>query len=188
VIGREARAQMLEQVGHLPDAVFACVGGGSNAIGIFSGFLDDQSVQLFGAEAAGHGLETDKHAATLEKGSSAVFHGMHSLFLQDQDGQIAEAHSISAGLDYPGVGPEHAHLHDTGRVKYLGVSDDEALHAFEVLSKKEGIIPAFESAHAVALALREVEQFKRGARLLINLSGRGDKDLDSYMKWKEAQA
>lgn len=185
VIGREARAQMLDQVGHLPDAVFACVGGGSNAIGIFSGFLDDKAVQLFGAEAAGHGLDTDKHAATLEKGSSAIFHGMHSLFLQDQEGQIAEAHSISAGLDYPGVGPEHAHLHDTGRVKYLGVTDDEALAAYELLSRQEGIIPAFESAHAVALALREVGQFKRGARLLINLSGRGDKDLDSYMKWKE---
>ncbi len=182
VIGREARAQMIEQTGSLPDAVFACVGGGSNAIGIFSGFLDDAAVKIYGAEAAGFGIDSGQHAATLQKGTSAVFHGMHSLFLQNEDGQITEPHSISAGLDYPGIGPEHAHLHDNKRVIYLGATDDEALDAFEILSKKEGIIPAFESAHAVALALKMANTFPENAKLLINLSGRGDKDLDAYMK------
>ncbi len=181
VIGREARQQMLDQTGGLPDAVFACIGGGSNAIGMFSGFLADTSVKIYAAEAGGKGLDTPYYAATIQKGSSAVFHGMHSLFLQNEDGQIMEPHSISAGLDYPGIGPEHAHLHDIGRASYLSATDDEALDAFEILSKKEGIIPAFESAHAVALALRMAPEFPAGAKLLVNLSGRGDKDLDSYM-------
>jgi tryptophan synthase beta chain len=181
VIGREARQQMLDQTGGLPNAIFACVGGGSNAIGLFSGFLDDATVKIYGAEPAGRGLETGMHAATLQKGTSAVFHGMHSLFLQDADGQITEPHSISAGLDYPGIGPEHAHLQQINRVQYLGATDDEALDAFEILSKKEGIIPAFESAHAIALVLRIAADFSAGAKLLVNLSGRGDKDLDSYM-------
>ena len=182
VIGLEARQQMLEQTGGLPDAVFACIGGGSNAIGIFSGFLDDASVKIYGAEAAGKGLDTTYYAATIEKGTSAVFHGMHSIFLQNEDGQIMEPHSISAGLDYPGIGPEHAHLHEINRVTYLSATDDEALDAFELLSKQEGIIPAFESAHAVALALRIAPKFPEGSKLLVNLSGRGDKDLDSYMQ------
>ena len=182
VIGREARQQMLEQTGSLPEAIFACVGGGSNAIGLFSGFLEDASVKIYGAEPAGKGLETGLHAATLQKGTSAVFHGMHSLFLQDEDGQITEPHSISAGLDYPGIGPEHAHLQELKRVTYLGATDDEALDAYEILSNKEGIIPAFESAHAVALALKIARQFPEHSKLLINLSGRGDKDLDSYLK------
>lgn len=181
VIGHEARQQMIDQTGGLPDAVFACIGGGSNAIGIFSGFLDDASVKIYGAEAAGKGLDTEYYAATIERGTSAVFHGMHSLFLQNEDGQIMEPHSISAGLDYPGIGPEHAYLHEIHRVTYLSATDDEALNAFERLSKQEGIIPAFESAHALALAFRIAHTFPEGSKLLVNLSGRGDKDLDSYM-------
>jgi tryptophan synthase beta chain len=158
------------------------VGGGSNAIGLFTAFVDDAAVAIFGAEAAGLGLETEHHAATMQKGSSAVFHGMHSLFLQNEDGQITEPYSISAGLDYPGVGPEHAHLQHIQRVKYMGVTDEEALQAFELLTKEEGIIPAFESSHALALALRQASEFAPGANLLVNLSGRGDKDLSHYMQ------
>jgi len=180
VIGREARQQIIDQTDSLPDAVFACVGGGSNAIGIFSGFLADKDVQLFGAEAAGKGVDTNEHAATIHAGEAGIFHGMKSLFLQDSDGQIIEPYSISAGLDYPGIGPEHAALHASGRAKYLPVTDSEALAAFKLLSEKEGIVPAFESSHAIALALREAKNFKDGASLVINLSGRGDKDLDSY--------
>ena len=181
-IGQEAREQVLSQAGQLPAAIFACIGGGSNAIGLFSGFVDDPSVKLYGAEAAGLGIDTDQHAATLEKGSSAVFHGMHSLFLQDDDGQIVEPHSVSAGLDYPGIGPEHAYLQSIGRATYLDVTDKEALDAFELLSRKEGIIPALESSHAVALAMREAKNFPEGSVLLVNLSGRGDKDLETYFK------
>jgi len=182
VIGLEAREQMHQQTGSLPNAVVACVGGGSNAIAIFSAFLEDTEVKLFGAEAAGHGLDTDKHAATLQKGSSAVFHGMHSLFLQDEHGQITEPHSISAGLDYPGIGPEHAYLQQLKRVTYLGVTDQQALEAFELLSQKEGIIPALESAHALGLVLNHKAHFKPGDKVLVNLSGRGDKDLETYFK------
>lgn len=182
VIGREARAQIIEQTGRLPDAVLACIGGGSNAIGLFSAFLEDESVKIFGAEAAGHGIESGEHAATLELGEPGVFHGMESLFLQDKDGQITEPYSISAGLDYPGIGPEHAHLLDIGRAKYLGVTDDEAMDSFRELSQKEGIIPAFESAHAVALATKIAKDFPEGSNLLINMSGRGDKDLESYFE------
>jgi tryptophan synthase beta chain len=182
VIGIEARAQILEQTGALPELVVACVGGGSNAIGIFSAFLEDAEVQLLGAEAAGDGIETPYHAATLEKGSAGVFHGMHSLFLQNGDGQITETHSISAGLDYPGVGPEHAHLQESHRAVYLGVTDQEALDCFGLLAKTEGILGAFESCHALAAALREAKRFPENTSILVNLSGRGDKDLATYLE------
>lgn len=177
VIGEEARTQFLDAVGRLPHAVVACVGGGSNAIGIFSAFLDDENVQLFGAEAAGDGVETGRHAATLGAGREGVLHGSRSYVLQSEDGQILEAHSISAGLDYPGVGPEHAHLHETGRVQYRSVVDGEALAAFELLAETEGILPALESAHAVGL-LAKLDR-RPDERYLVNLSGRGDKDLST---------
>lgn len=186
IIGVEAREQMLTITGALPDAAFACVGGGSNAIGLFSGFVDDERVQLFGAEAAGEGLSSAKHAATLLKGELGVFHGMHSKFVQDIDGQIAQTHSISAGLDYPGIGPEHVLLQEKGRVTYLGVTDEEALNAFELIAKEEGILAAFESCHAIALTMREAKRFNRDANLLINVSGRGDKDLECYVRLRGA--
>ncbi len=186
VIGREAKAQLCERIGGLPDAIFACVGGGSNAMGLFADFLDDDSVQIFGAEPVGKGLHTEQHAATLAKCEPAVFHGMESLFLQDPDGQIQEPYSISAGLDYPGIGPQHAHLQATGRVSYQGVTDAEALHAFEDVCRTEGILPALESSHAVALAYRIAPQLPASATLLVNVSGRGDKDLDSYFAEQEA--
>lgn len=178
VIGREARAQVLEAEGRLPDAVIACVGGGSNAIGIFHDFITDESVRLLGAEAGGDGV---RHGASLSSGSPGVFHGMYSYFLQDSDGQIAEAHSIAAGLDYPGVGPEHAQLWESGRARYYPVRDDEALSAFHLLAGEEGIIPALESAHAVALAMKIAGDFPEDSVLLVNLSGRGDKDLHTVM-------
>ncbi|MDO8953836.1 MAG: tryptophan synthase subunit beta [Gammaproteobacteria bacterium] len=176
IIGLEARAQFLDKVGSLPEAIVACVGGGSNAIGLFSAFLKDTEVAIYGAEAAGKGLDTPLHAATLGKGSTGAFHGMYSYFLQNQDGQITETHSVSAGLDYPGVGPEHAYLHETGRVKYLGVTDIEALDTFGLLARSEGILGALESCHALALAMR----LPGKGPVLVNLSGRGDKDLDNY--------
>ncbi len=184
VIGREARAQWRRAVGGLPDAVLACVGGGSNAMGIFSGFVDDPSVQLLGAEAAGQGMDTALHAATLNRGSVGLLHGARTAVLQDADGQVLHTHSVAAGLDYPGVGPEHAALRDRGRARYLGVTDAEALRAFALLARGEGIVPAFESAHALALALRAVErgELPRDARVLVNLSGRGDKDLPTYFR------
>ena len=188
IISEETRRQIQAQAGGLPDAVIACVGGGSNAIGAFADFIDDEQVQLFGIEAAGKGLKGHEHAATLQKGEPAVFHGMESLFLQDADGQIAEPYSMSAGLDYPGIGPEHAHLRDSGRVQYLGATDDEALDAFRYLSQTEGIIPAFETAHAVAWLLNNVDRFDAGATIVINLSGRGDKDMESYLRIMEQQA
>lgn len=181
IIGVEAREQMLMQTQQLPDAIFACVGGGSNAIGIFSGFLNDASVKLFGAEASGEGLKTQKHAATILRGREGVFHGMKSLFLQTTDGQIAETHSVSAGLDYPGVGPEHAYLNKIKRVQYCDVTDKEALSAYRLIAEKEGILAALESSHALALALREAEHLTPKSKLLINLSGRGDKDLTTYL-------
>ncbi|GGF88374.1 MULTISPECIES: tryptophan synthase subunit beta [Cysteiniphilum] len=184
IIGKEARAQMLKLTRALPDAVIACVGGGSNAIGIFSGFLSDEKVAIYGAEPAGKGLETGEHAATMNKGEIGVFHGMQSLFLQDKDGQIKEPYSISAGLDYPGIGPEHVYLQESKRVSYLTITDDEAIAAFEELSKKEGIIPAFESAHALALAFQLAQSQLKGKTILVNLSGRGDKDLQSYFRYK----
>ena len=188
IISEETRRQIQAQAGGFPDAVIACVGGGSNAIGAFADFIDDKQVQLIGIEAAGKGLKGHEHAATLQKGEPAVFHGMESLFLQDADGQIAEPYSMSAGLDYPGIGPEHAHLRDSGRVQYLGATDDEALDAFRYLSQTEGIIPAFETAHAVAWLLNNVDRFDTGATIVINLSGRGDKDMESYLRIMEQQA
>jgi tryptophan synthase beta chain len=177
VIGREARAQVLERYGRLPRTVVACVGGGSNAIGIFSAFLDDLGVELVGVEAAGLGLETGRHAATLSRGRPGVFHGSKSYLLQDADGQVQPAHSISAGLDYPGVGPEHAFLKDAGRVLYQTVTDQQALEAFAALARLEGIVPALESAHAVAWARHANERWRPGDLVLFNLSGRGDKDV-----------
>lgn len=183
VIGREARQQILEQTGRLPHAVIACVGGGSNAIGIFADFLDDPGVALIGVEAAGRGLESGMHGATLQRGQPGILHGARSLILQNPDGQICESHSVSAGLDYPGVGPEHAHLQSIGRATYVGITDQEALAAFRLLSRCEGIIPALESAHAVAQAVKMAQANQdRGEKiLLINLSGRGDKDLQHVM-------
>jgi len=175
VIGREARAQMLEQVGRLPSIVVACVGGGSNAMGIFTAFLEDKAVQLVGVEAAGEGVTTQKHAATLAAGRPGVFHGSKSYLLQDADGQVQPAHSVSAGLDYPGVGPEHAYLKDTGRVLYEAVTDEDALDAFAALSRLEGILPALESAHAIAWVMKTKPASHE--LILINLSGRGDKDV-----------
>jgi tryptophan synthase beta chain len=183
VIGTEARAQCLDHLGRLPDAVLACVGGGSNAMGIFSAFIPDDAVALFGFEAAGDGVETDRHAATLTAGSPGVLHGARSYVLQDEDGQTRESHSISAGLDYPGVGPEHAWLKDTGRATYLPVTDAEAMDAFQLLCRTEGVIPAIESAHALAGARRVAEQLGPDATLLVNLSGRGDKDMDTAAHW-----
>ncbi|MCM8745331.1 tryptophan synthase subunit beta [Thermomicrobium sp. CFH 73360] len=177
VIGRETREQILAATGRLPDAVVACVGGGSNAMGIFSGFLDDETVELHGAEAAGEGLETGRHAASLTAGRVGVLHGSRSFVLQDEDGQILEAHSIAAGLDYPGVGPEHAYLKTTGRAQYHAITDAEALEAFQLLCRTEGIIPALESAHAIALAVRLARQRPRDQIIVVNLSGRGDKDM-----------
>ena len=177
VIGREARSQMLERYGSLPHTVVACVGGGSNAIGIFSGFLNDAGVRLVGVEAAGKGIATGHHSATLTAGTPGVLHGSLSYLLQDADGQVSPAHSISAGLDYPGVGPEHSYLRDTGRVTYETATDIEALDAFQVLSRLEGIIPALETAHALAWIQRSAGQWTRDQTVLVCLSGRGDKDV-----------
>ena len=182
VIGREAREQILEIEGRLPDAVLACVGGGSNAIGIFSDFVADEDVELIGVEAAGKGLEGREHGATLLKGSLGILHGAETLVLQDADGQIDDTWSVSAGLDYPAVGPEHAHLKDIGRAAYVGVTDEEALDAFVALARSEGIIPAFESAHAVAHALKLAEERGGEPVLLVNISGRGDKDMASAQR------
>ena len=177
VIGIEARAQVLERTGALPKAVIACVGGGSNAMGIFHPFVDDKDVQLIGAEAAGHGTQTNKTAATLSVGRPGVLHGARSYLLQTPEGQVIEAHSISAGLDYPGVGPEHSHYKDTGRARYLAVTDDESVEALQLLCRTEGIIPALESAHAVSLAVKLAPDYGKDDVVLINLSGRGDKDM-----------
>ncbi|MBX3651193.1 MAG: tryptophan synthase subunit beta [Burkholderiales bacterium] len=177
VIGKEAREQMPEMTGRQPDAVLACVGGGSNAIGIFHPYITDESVRLIGVEAAGHGLETGQHSATLCAGRSGVLHGNRTYLLQDDNGQIIETHSISAGLDYPGVGPEHAWLKDSGRAEYVAVTDDEALEAFHKLCRLEGIIPALESSHALAYAAKIAPRMRKDQILLVNLSGRGDKDM-----------
>lgn len=183
VIGMEARQQMLDQAGRLPDAVVACVGGGSNAIGIFHAFIDDPDVSLIGYEAAGDGVETGRHAATFTGGSPGAFQGSFSYLLQDEDGQTIESHSISAGLDYPGVGPEHALLKDVGRARYLPITDSEAMDALSLLSRTEGIIPAIESAHAVAGALKLGVELGAGSVILVNVSGRGDKDVETAAKW-----
>ncbi|HEX6039779.1 tryptophan synthase subunit beta, partial [Longimicrobium sp.] len=177
VIGREARQQVLVQEGRLPAAVVACVGGGSNAIGTFHPFVNDAGVELVGVEAAGEGVDTPRHAATLTRGAPGVFQGSHSYLLQDAAGQVAHAHSVSAGLDYPGVGPEHAYLKDSGRATYAAVTDAEALDAFERLARLEGIIPALESAHAIAYLLREGARWKGRGPVVVCLSGRGDKDV-----------
>lgn len=181
VIGKESRSQMLERAGRLPDAVVACVGGGSNAMGIFAGFLDDPAVALIGVEAAGEGIPTGRHAAPLCAGGVGVLHGAKSYVLQTDDGQIVEAHSISAGLDYPGVGPEHAWLKDSGRATYGSVTDEEALRAFQQLCRTEGIIPALETSHAFAYLPKVAKQFGSDADILVCLSGRGDKDLDTVL-------
>jgi tryptophan synthase beta chain len=183
IIGLEARAQVLELTGALPDAVVACVGGGSNAIGIFHAFIPDESVRLYGFEAGGEGVGTGKHAATLVGGSIGVIHGMRTYLLQDDEGQTLETHSISAGLDYPGVGPEHSLLHDTGRAVYQAITDAEAMAAFSLLCRTEGIIPAIESAHALAGALKVGRELGPDATVVVNLSGRGDKDMHTAARW-----
>lgn len=183
IIGNEARDQMLSQYGFLPTALAACVGGGSNAIGLFHAFLDDEAVELYGFEAAGEGLDTTKHAATLNFGKPGVLHGAKSYMLQDEDGQTIESHSISAGLDYPGVGPEHSWLKDLGRAHYWGISDDEAMQALRLLAETEGIIPAIETAHALAGVLKLGKQLPAGSSVLVNLSGRGDKDMETAAKY-----
>jgi tryptophan synthase beta chain len=183
IIGDEARSQFLADYSRLPDYIVACVGGGSNAIGIFTAFLDDKSVKLIGVEPGGEGLDSTKHGAVLSKGSIGSLHGMKSKILQNDDGQICEAHSIAAGLDYPSVGPEHAYLQDIGRVSYVAVTDTEAINAFRELSINEGIIPALESAHALAYAKKLSKEVDASAPILVNLSGRGDKDLVEVMKY-----
>jgi tryptophan synthase beta subunit len=187
IIGREARAQWLERVGALPSVVVACVGGGSNAIGMFSAFLDDREVRLRGVEAGGLGVESGKHAASIGGGRVGVLHGTRSYVLQDENGQIRETHSVSAGLDYPGVGPEHAFLHDTGRVEYVSRTDAEALEAFGLLSRTEGVIPALEPAHAIADLAHIRVRYGADTDVLVCLSGRGDKDLESVMRAREAK-
>jgi tryptophan synthase beta chain len=183
VIGIEARQQMIDEFGSLPDVVAACVGGGSNAIGIFHAFLDDENVRLVGMEAAGDGVETLRHAATLSMGRPGVLHGAKSYLLQDEDGQTSESHSISAGLDYPGVGPEHAWLKDIGRAEYIPITDTEAMSALQLLSRTEGIIPAIETAHALAGVEKLLPSLKPGSKVLINLSGRGDKDMETAARY-----
>jgi len=189
VIGREARAQILEREGHLPDTLIACVGGGSNSIGLFHPFLADATVKMIGVEAGGSGNELGRHAArfnTSGGGRPGVLQGTMSYVLQDDNGQVAATHSVSAGLDYPSIGPEHAFLHDAGRVEYVSVTDSEALEAFQLLSRLEGIIPALESAHAVAYAMKVAREMKRDQVIVVNLSGRGDKDVNSVREVLES--
>jgi tryptophan synthase beta chain len=187
IIGDEARAQVIDMTGRLPDAVAACVGGGSNAIGAFHAFIADEAVRLYGFEAGGDGVETGRHAASITGGASGVLHGARTYLLQDEDGQTVESHSISAGLDYPGVGPQHAWLHDTGRAEYRPITDAAAMEAISLLCRTEGIIPAIESAHALAGALRVIPvlaaELGREPTVLICLSGRGDKDVDTAARW-----
>ena len=184
IIGKEVKSQLMEAEGKLPDMLIACVGGGSNAMGLFYDFIDEPGVALVGCEAAGHGVDTDKNAATIATGSLGIFHGMKSYFCQDEYGQIAPVYSISAGLDYPGIGPEHASLHDSGRAQYVPVTDAEAVDAFEYLSRMEGIIPAIESAHAVAYARKIAPAMGKDQVIVINLSGRGDKDVAAIARYK----
>lgn len=187
VISEEIKAQLLEKEGRLPDCVVACVGGGSNAMGAFYNFIEDKQVRLVGAEAAGRGIDTGMHAATMAKGTLGIFHGMKSLFLQNEYGQIDPVYSISAGLDYPGVGPEHAYLRSIGRADYVSITDEEAVSAFEYLSRTEGIIPAIESSHAVAAAMKIAPQMDKNQIMVINLSGRGDKDVYSVARYREVE-
>lgn len=184
IIGEESRAQFMEQEGRLPDAVIACVGGGSNSIGIFAPFIDDRDVRLIGVEAGGLGLESGQHAITFNGGGRVgVLHGMKSYLLQDEEGQVLPVYSISAGLDYPGVGPQHAHLYESGRAEYVYVTDDEAMDAFELITRTEGIIPAIESAHAIAYAVKAAKELGKDKAIVVNLSGRGDKDVDTVVKY-----
>ena len=183
IIGEETKAQMLDAEGRLPDRVYACVGGGSNSIGMFYPFIEDKVVKLVGVEAAGSGIETGKHASAFAGGRTGVLHGMKTYILQDEDGLIQPVYSVSAGLDYPGVGPEHAYLHDIGRVRYTSVTDDEALSAFQILCRTEGIMPAIESSHALAQAVKEVPEMDKDEIIVINLSGRGDKDVHTVAKY-----
>lgn len=188
VIGKETKQQMLEKQGRLPDSVVACVGGGSNAIGLFYPFLEDSSVELIGVEAGGHGVHTNKHAASLTGGSPGVLHGNRTYLLQDNDGQIIDAHSISAGLDYPGIGPEHSWLHETKRANYVAINDDEAMEAFQICCRQEGIIPALESSHALAEAIKRAPKLPKDHLMVVNISGRGDKDMQTVMSYiKEHQ-
>jgi tryptophan synthase beta chain len=184
VISKEAREQILQLEGKLPAVVMACCGGGSNAAGMFYNFIPDKEVKLIGCEAAGHGIHTDKHAATIAKGTLGIFHGMKSYFCQDEYGQIAPVYSISAGLDYPGIGPEHAYLHDIGRAEYVPVTDEEAVKAFEYLARTEGIICAIESAHAVAHAMKIAKDYSPDESIIICLSGRGDKDVAAIARYR----
>jgi len=184
VISKEAREQILEKEGRLPSAVVACVGGGSNAMGMFYNFINDESVRLIGCEAAGHGVHTDKNAATIANGTLGIFHGMKTYFCQDDEGQIAPVYSISAGLDYPGIGPEHANLHDTGRAEYVPVTDEEAVEAFEYIARTEGIICAIESAHAVAHVRKIAKNFSEDESIIVCLSGRGDKDCSAIARYR----
>lgn len=184
VIGKEIKTQLMEKEGKLPDAVIACVGGGSNAMGAFYDFIPDESVKLIGCEAAGHGVDTDKNAATIANGTLGVFHGMKSYFCQDEYGQIAPVYSMSAGLDYPGIGPEHAYLHDIGRAEYVPITDEEAVSAFEYLSRIEGIIPAIESSHALAYARKLAPTMDKDQIIVVNISGRGDKDVAAIARYR----
>lgn len=184
VISKEIKEQILQKEGRLPDAVLACVGGGSNAIGAFYHFIGDSSVRLIGCEAAGRGVDSFETAATIATGRLGIFHGMKSYFCQDEYGQIAPVYSISAGLDYPGIGPEHAHLHDIGRAEYVAITDDEAVEAFEYLSRTEGVIPAIESAHAVAYAMKLAPTMAKDQVIVVNLSGRGDKDCAAIARYR----
>jgi tryptophan synthase beta chain len=177
IIGIEAKEQIIKAEGRLPDCLVACIGGGSNSIGLFYPFIDDKEVKMYGVEAAGKGVDSGKHSASILKGSKAVLHGNYTYFLQDDDGQIKDAHSISAGLDYPGIGPEHAYLHEINRVNYVGVTDEQALEAFQDLSKMEGIIPALESAHGIYYTMKKAREMKKDQIIIVNLSGRGDKDI-----------
>lgn len=188
VIGKETKQQMLEKQGKLPDSVIACVGGGSNAIGLFYPFIDEKSVQLIGVEAGGHGVNTNKHAASLTGGTPGVLHGNRTYLLQDSDGQIIDAHSISAGLDYPGIGPEHSWLHEIKRAEYVAINDDEAMNAFQICCRQEGIIPALESSHALAEAIKRAPNLPKDHLMVVNISGRGDKDMQTVMNYiKEHQ-
>lgn len=182
VIGKEAKKQYMEKIGKLPEAIVACIGGGSNAMGIFYPFIEEENVALYGVEASGHGLDTDKHAASLSKGKPGVLHGSYMYLLQNEDGQIQEAHSISAGLDYPGIGPEHSFLHDIGRAIYESVTDEEAFAALQLLCKVEGIIPALESAHAISYAVKLAAKMDKEEGIIVCLSGRGDKDVNTVME------
>ena len=187
VIGKEARRQCLEKFGRLPDEAIACVGGGSNAMGLFAGFIDDKEVKLVGVEAGGKGLETNQHASSINGGRLGVLHGAKTMLLQTPDGNILDTYSVSAGLDYPGVGPEHCYLHDTKRAEYTVITDDEAIEAFDALCRFEGIIPALESSHALAEAIKRAPHLPKSAILLVNLSGRGDKDMENIRRYKDAK-